>query len=144
MASKKRLCLTLSQVLDDVFASSGSEELGESSNMISEDEGYIIFRRPPGCGGVLTDSESELDGEISRNSSRSAGFDQDSGGSEPDDVDLGPGDLGDDGSHSSRQSSSPSPPPTLPIAHLDADTELCKKTPSRSIEIVGKKSILRG
>ena len=51
----------------------------------------------------MTDSESELDGEISRNSSRSASFDQDSGGSEPDDVDLGPGDLSDDGSHSSRQ-----------------------------------------
>ena len=78
----------LSQVLDDVFASSGSEELGESSNMISKDEGDVIFRRPPGRGGVLTDSESELDGERSRNSSRSAGFDQDSGGSEADDVDL--------------------------------------------------------
>ena len=62
----------LSQVLDDVFASSGSEELGESSNMISEDEGEVIFRRPPGCGAVLTDSESELDGESSRNSSTSA------------------------------------------------------------------------
>ena len=71
MASKKRSCLTLSQVLDDVFASSGSEELGESSNMISEDEGDVIFRRPPGCGTVLTDSESELDGESNRNSSRS-------------------------------------------------------------------------
>ena len=47
--------------------------------MISEDEGDVIFRRPPGCGAVLTDSESELDGEISRNSSRSAGFDHDSG-----------------------------------------------------------------
>ena len=93
--------------------------------MISEDEGDVIFRRPPGCGAVLTDSESDLDGEISRNSSRSASFDQDSGGSEPDDVDLGPGDLSDDGSHSSRQSSSPSPPPTLPTAHLDVDTELC-------------------
>ena len=91
--------------------------------MISEDEGDVIFRRPPGCGAVLTDSE--LDGEISRNSSRSASFDQDSGGSEPDDVDLGPGDLSDDGSHSSRQSSSPSPPPTRPTAHLDVDTELC-------------------
>ena len=89
MASKKRSCLTLSQVLDDVFASSGSEELGESSNMISEDEGDVIYRRPPGHGAVLTDSDSELDGESSRNSSRSAGFDQDSG---PDDVDLGPGD----------------------------------------------------
>ena len=65
------------------------------------------------------DSESELHGEISRNSSRSASFDQDSGGSEPDDVDLGPGDLSADGSHSSRQSSSPSPPPNLPTAHLD-------------------------
>ena len=61
--------------------------------MISEDEGDIIFRPPPGHGAVLTDSESELDGEISRNSSRSAGFDQDSGGSEPGDVDLGSGDL---------------------------------------------------
>ena len=89
MASKKRSCLTLSQVLDDVFASSGSEELGESSNMISEDEGDVIFRRPPGRGGVLTDSDSELDGESSRNSSRSTSFDQDSC---PDDVDLGPGD----------------------------------------------------
>ena len=39
--------------------------------MISKDEGDIIFRRPPGRGAVLTDSESELDGEISRNSSRS-------------------------------------------------------------------------
>ena len=56
--------------------------------MVSEDEGDVIFRRPPGCGAVLTDSESELDAEISRNSSRSAGFYQDSGGSEPDDVDL--------------------------------------------------------
>ena len=93
--------------------------------MISEDEGDVIFRRPPGRGAVLTDSESELDGEISRNSSRSASFDQDSGGSEPYDVDLGPGDLSDDGSHSSRQSSSPSPPPTLSTAHLDVDTELC-------------------
>ena len=117
IASKKRSCLTLSQVLDDVFASSGSEELGESSNMISEDEGDVNFRRRPVRGAVLIDSESELDGEISRNSSRSASFDQDSGGSEPDDVDLGPGDLSDDGSHSSRQS--PSPPPTLPAAHLD-------------------------
>ena len=119
MTLKKRSCLTLSQVLDDVFASSGSEELGESSNMISEDEGDVIFRRPPGHEAVLTDSESELDREISRNSSRSASFDRDSGGSEPDDVDLGPGDLRDDGSHSSRQSSSPSPPPTLPTVHLD-------------------------
>ena len=93
--------------------------------MISEDEGDVIFRRPPGRGAVLTDSESELDGEISRNSIRSASFDQDSGGSEPDDVDLGPGDLSDDGSHSSRHCSSPSPPPTLPTAHLDVDTELC-------------------
>ena len=124
MALKKRSCLTLSQVLDDVFASSESEELGESSNMISEDEGDVIFRWPPGCGAIGTDSESELDGEISRNSSRSAGFHQDSGGgSEPDAVDLGPGDLSDDGSHSSRQSSSPSPPPTLPTADLDVDTE---------------------
>ena len=138
MALKKRSCLTLSQVLDDVFASSGSEELGESSNMISEDEGDVIFRRPPGCEAVLTDSESELDGEISRNSSRYAGFDQDSGGSEPDDVDLGPGDLSDDGSHSSRQSSSPSPAPTLPAAHLDVDSELCKIIPPRCIEIVEK------
>ena len=111
--------------MDDVFVSSGSEELGESSNMISEDEGDVIFRQPPGRRAVLTDSESELDGESSRNSSSSASFDQDSGGSEPDDADLGPGDLSDDGSHSSRQSSSPSPPPTLPTAHLDVDTELC-------------------
>ena len=66
MALKKRSCLTLSQVLDDVFASSGSEELGESSKMISEDEGDVIFRRPPCRGAVLTVSESELDGEISR------------------------------------------------------------------------------
>ena len=80
-------------------------------NMISEDEGGVIFRRPPGRGGILTDSESELDGESSRNSSRSASFDQDRDGGEPDDVDLGPGDLSDDGSHCSRQSSSPSPPP---------------------------------
>ena len=43
MAPKKRSCLTLSQVLDDVFASSGSEELGKSSNMISEDEGDVQF-----------------------------------------------------------------------------------------------------
>ena len=107
--------------------------------MISEDEGGIIFRWPPGLGDVLTDSKSELDGEISRNSSRSAGFGQHSGGSEPDDVDLGPGDLSDDGSHSSRQSSIPSPPLTLPTAHLDVDTELCKINPSRGIEIVGKK-----
>ena len=119
MASKKRSCLTLSQVLDDVFASSGSEELGLSSNMISEDEGDVIVRRPEGRGVVLTDCESKLGGEISRNSSKSASFDQDSGGSEPDDVDLGLGDLSDDGSH--RQSSSPSPPPTLPTAHLDVD-----------------------
>ena len=63
MVSKKRSCLTLSQVLDDVFASSGSEELGESSNMISEDEGDVIFRWPPGCGGVLADTDSELDGK---------------------------------------------------------------------------------
>ena len=48
MASKKRSCLMFSQVLDDVFASSGSEELGESSNMISEDQGDVIFRWPPG------------------------------------------------------------------------------------------------
>ena len=54
-ALKKRSCLMLSQVLDDIFASSGSEELGESSSMISEDEGGVIFRRPPGRGGVLTD-----------------------------------------------------------------------------------------
>ena len=119
MASKKRSCLTLSQVLDDVFASSESEELGESSNMISGDDGDVIFKWPPGCGGVLTDSESELDGESSRNSSRSASFDQDSGGSESDAADLGPGDLSDYGSHSSRQSSSPSPPPTLPTVRLD-------------------------
>ena len=109
----------VSQVLDDVFASSGSQELGDSSNMISEDEGDANFRRPGGCRAVLTDSESELDGKCSRNSSRSASFDQDSGGSEPDDVDLGPGHFSDDGSHSSRQSSSPSPPPTMPTAHLD-------------------------
>ena len=112
--------------------------------MISEDDGDVIFRWPPGRGAVLTDSESELDGEISRNSSRSSGFDQDSGGSEPDDVDLGPGDLSDDGSHSCRQSSSPSPPPTLPTAHLDVDTELCKITPSRGIEIVEKNPSLSG
>ena len=97
MASKKRSCLALSQVLDDVFASSGSAELGESSNMISEDEGDVIFRRISGRGAVLTGSESELDGESSRNYSRYASFDQDSGGSEPDDVELGPGDLSDDG-----------------------------------------------
>ena len=142
MASKKRSCLTLSQVLDDVFASSGSEELGESSNMISEDEGDVIYRWPPGREAVLTDSE--LDGEIGRNSSRSAGFDQVSGSSEPDDVDLGPGDLSDDGSHSSRQSSSPSPPPTLPTAHIDVDTELCKIIPCRGIEIVEKNPSLKG
>ena len=41
-----------------------------------------------------------------------------SGGSEPDDVDLGPGDLSDDGSHSSRKSSSSSTPPTLPTAYM--------------------------
>ena len=93
--------------------------------MISEDEGDVIFRRPPVRVAVLTDSESELDGEIRRNSSRSASLDQDSGVCEPDAVDLGPGDLSDDGSHSSRQSSSPSPPPTLPTAHLHVDTELC-------------------
>ena len=81
---------------------------------------------------------------ISRNSSRSAGFDQDSGGSEPDNVDLGPGDLSYDGSSSSRQSSSPSPPPTLPIAHLDVDTELCKLIPSRGIEIVEKNPSIMG
>ena len=90
MASKKRSCLTLSQVLNDIFTSSGSEELGESSNMISEDEGDVIFRPPPGRGAVLTDSESELDGESSRNFSRSASFDQDIDGSELDDFDLGP------------------------------------------------------
>ena len=61
--------------------------------MISEDEGDVIFRWPL---AVLTDSE--LDGKSSRNSSRSTSFDHDSGGSEPDDVDLGPGDLSDDGS----------------------------------------------
>ena len=43
--------------------------------MISEDEGDVIFRRPHET--VLTDSESEIDREISRNSSRSASFDQD-------------------------------------------------------------------
>ena len=43
MASKKRSCLTLSQVFDDVFASSGSQELGESSNVIPED-GDANFR----------------------------------------------------------------------------------------------------
>ena len=43
--------------------------------MISEDEGDVIFRRPLGRGAVLTDSESELNGEISRNSSRPASFD---------------------------------------------------------------------
>ena len=66
-------------------------------------------------------------GESSRNSSRSAGFDQDSGGNEPDDVDLGPGDLSDDGSHSSRQSSSPRPPPNSAYCSclLNVDTELC-------------------
>ena len=58
----------LSQALDDVFASSGSEEL-VSLVIWYEDEGDVIFRRPPGCGAVLTDSESELDGESSRNSS---------------------------------------------------------------------------
>ena len=50
--------------------SSGSEELGESSNMIYEDEEDDIFRRPPGRGNILTDSESELDEESSRTSSR--------------------------------------------------------------------------
>ena len=70
--------------------------------MISLDERDVIFRRPPSRGAVLTDSESELDGEISRNSSRFASFDQDSGGSEPDDVNSGSGDLIDDGSHCSR------------------------------------------
>ena len=50
--------------------SSGSEELGESSNMISEDEEDEIFRPPPGHGAILIDSESELDEESSRNSSR--------------------------------------------------------------------------
>ena len=109
--------------------------------MISEDEGDVIFRRPPGRGTVLIDSESELDGEISRNS-RSASFDQDSGGSEPDDVDLGPGDLSDDGSHSSRQSSSPSPPLTLPTAHLDVD--ICKIILSRDIEILEKNPSFKG
>ena len=99
LTSKKRSCLTLSQVLDDVFASSGSEYLGESSNMISEDEGDVIFRQPPGRGAVLTDSKSELDGESSRNSSRCASVDHDSGGGKPDDVDLGPGDFSDDGGH---------------------------------------------
>ena len=79
--------------------------------MIFEDEGDVVFRQPPGRGGILTNSESELDLESSRNTSTSASFDQNSGGSEPDDVDLGPGDLKDDGSHSS--------PPTLPTAHLD-------------------------
>ena len=97
--------------------------------MISEDEGDVVSRRPSGRGAVLTDSESELDGEISRNSSRSASFYQDSGGSEPDDVDLCPGDLSDDGSRSNRQSSSPSPPPTLPIAHLDVDTRIMQNNP---------------
>ena len=60
--------------------------------MISEDEGDVIFRRPLGRGAVLTDSGSELNGEISRNSSKPASFDQVSAGSEPDAVDLGPGD----------------------------------------------------
>ena len=98
--------------------------------MISENEGDVIFRRPPGRGAVPTDSESELDGEISTNSSRSASFDQDSGGSEPDDVNLGPGDLSDDSSHRSRQSSSPSPPPTLPTAHLEVCQMLIHSLPS--------------
>ena len=112
--------------MDGVFASSESEELGESSNIVSEDEGDVIFLWPPGCGAVLTDSESELDGESSRNSSSSASYDQDSGGSEPDDVDLGRGDLSDDGGLSSRQSSSPRPPPTMPTAHVcQMLTELC-------------------
>ena len=31
--------------------------------MISEDEGDVIYRQPPGRGAALTDSESELDGE---------------------------------------------------------------------------------
>ncbi len=31
--------------------------------MISEDEGDVIYRQPHGCGAVLTDSESELDGK---------------------------------------------------------------------------------
>ena len=64
---------------------------------------HICLVKFLGFNHLPRDSESELDGEISRNSSRSASFDQDSGGSEPD-----------DGSYSSRQSSSPSPPPTLP------------------------------
>ena len=51
--------------------------------------------------------------------------------------------MSDDGSHSSRQSSSPSPPPTLPTAHLDVDTELCKIIPSRGIEIGEKKSMVK-
>ena len=38
--------------------------------MISEDEEDEIFRPPPGRGAILTDSESELDEESSRNSSR--------------------------------------------------------------------------
>ena len=46
--------------------------------------------------------------------------------------------MSDDGSRSSRQSSSPSPLLILPIAHLDVDTELCKIIPSRGIEIVEK------
>ena len=58
---RKDCALRFSQVLDDVFASSGSEELGESSNMISEDEWDVIFRQPPGRGAVLT--ASELDDE---------------------------------------------------------------------------------
>ena len=102
-----------------MYCKQWTEELVESNNMISEDEGDVIFSRPHGRGTVLTDSESKLDGQSSRNTSRSASFDQDSGGSEPGDVDLGPGDLRDDCSRGSRQSSSPSPPPTLPTAHLD-------------------------
>ena len=50
--------------------SSGSEELGESSNMITADEEDEIFRRPPVRGAILTDSESESDEESSRNSRR--------------------------------------------------------------------------
>ena len=114
MAPKKRSCLTLSQVLSKQW----TEELVKSNNMISEEDRDVIFRRPPGRGVVLTDSESELDRQSSRNSSRSASFDQDSGGSEPDNVDLGQEDLSDDGSHGSRQSSSPSPQLTLPTGHL--------------------------
>ena len=89
-------------------------------------------------------TESELNGKISRHSSRSACFYQDSVGSEQDDVDLGPGDLSDDGCHSNRQCSSPRPPQTLPTAHLDVDTELCEIIPSSGIEIVEKNPSLRG